>query len=741
MRSRVLFGTIGCVCLLNAPVRAAFAQTPDETLAAASALFDAQKYASAATRLEAFLKANPKHPKAGAAALALARCYAEQKQFAQAIPAYEKAIASKQADVLVTARLGLGEAAITTGDYAKAIAALAPVARENLPAEQASVVWMWLGQAYFARKQYEPAETAYLRVTTKYENSPDAPNAWYGAALAALRLNKKDAAKPRLQTYLDRYPNSPDRPQAMLLLAQIHLDAKDYGRARILFERAAGSNGTTPAFHAEAEDGLIQALLELKDYGEAANRLDAALARLPESDPQRFRALLSLGQCRYRQGQFEPAFTAYIGASKSAEPEVAAQGYYWAGNSALALKRNEEAAAQFAKLTAKFPQQELAPRAELKAGDAYLAAKKNEAASAAYRIVAAKYPKSPEAADARKALAGLAGSLSDPAQLLAALKDAPAPERNAGRLRAARLYLDARNVEAAVPVLASLIADKPGAEIAAEADYLLGLSYETQQKTAPAADALAQAVTLKPDAAWTADAQQHLALLYLNNHQSPKAEKAANAALSLKLEPADQEQMRLVRMQAQTDQQKWDAALAGSQELLANSASPDATTAALFTQAWILDRQNKQDAALPVWERLARDFPKSPNAADAFVRIGDARFEAKKFDEARDKFAQVAADFPQSPLLPEARFKLGSSLFHLEKYDDAASAFRSAAESKGAGEMVPEALYWQGVALDKAGHKIEAIAPLTRLVAKYPKSPRVTNANVRLAALKAVSGK
>lgn len=741
MRLRVPFG---CVCLLGlfyvfpAP---ALAETPEETLAAASALYDAQKFAPAAERLEAFLKANPKSPKFGAAALTLARCYAEQKQFDKAVPAYEKASASQDAKIATMARLGLGEAAIATGQYDKAIAALEPIKKEALPSAQAAIVSIWLGQSYFARKRYEPAEAAYLRVTQAYNHSDVADSAWFGAGLAALKLGKKDAAMPRLQTVLDRYPNSPDRPQATVLLAQLALDAKDYGKARNLFERALRDNATKAAYGAEAEDGLIQTLLEQKDYGAAAARLDSALARLPAADPQRSRAWLSLGQCRYRQQQFEPAYAAYLEAAKAAEPEVSAQGYYWAGNAALALKRNEEAAAQFAKCAAKFPQHELAPRAELKAGDALLAAKQNTQAAAAYRVVVEKYPTSTEAPEARKALAELVGAISDPALLAAALKNVPQAQRNAERLRVARLYLEGRKVSEAVPVLNRLLLDKPAPEIAAEANYLLGLSCETQQKPAQAIEALAEAVRIKPEAAWATDAQQHLTLLYLNNKQAAKAEKAATAALGGKLEPAEQEQMRLARMQAQVDQQKWDAALASSQEILAGSAAPDTVATALYTQAWIDEKRGKQEQALPAWERLAREFPKSPDAADALLHIGDARFTAKKFDEARENYTRLLSDFPQSPLAPEARFKRGSALYNLEKYDEAAADFRAVAADKTAGDYIPEALYWTGAALDKAGKKAEAIAPLSRLVEKYPAHSRVANAKVRLAALKAATGK
>src|SRR5262245_3395664 len=90
------------LCVSTLPV---LAQSPEEQLAAASALFDAGNYAASAQKLDAFLAKNPKHPKAGAAALALGRCRSELKQFAQAIPAYEKAVASKDPAVVPMAEL------------------------------------------------------------------------------------------------------------------------------------------------------------------------------------------------------------------------------------------------------------------------------------------------------------------------------------------------------------------------------------------------------------------------------------------------------------------------------------------------------------------------------------------------------------------------------------------------------------------------------------------------------------
>jgi TolA-binding protein len=720
------------------PARAA---TPDEQIAAASALFDARKYPDAAQKLEAFLAANGKHAKAGPAALALGRCYTELKQWAKAIPAYEKALASGNDDVVSPAQLGLGEAAIYGRQFEKAAAALTAATKSPLKPEQASVAWYWLGQANFQIQRFAASEEAYGRVTRDFPRADFVDDAHYGAGLAALRQGKTEAARTRLRTVVTRFPSSADRPLAMVLLAQIDADARRYREARAGYEavlndpaaKAAGNEVLQPA-----EEGLIHVLLELQDYAAALPRLESALARLPAADPQRFRAALSLGHCRFRQRQYDPAFGAYREAAKSTEAAVAAEGHYWAGNTLLAMERPGEAAAQFAQVVTRFPKHELASKAQLKAANAYTAAKQLKQASDAFKLVVDRYPQSPEAAEARKALGELVDATDDPAQLAAALKNAPTAERARGTVRLARLHLQKKQYPEAQKALADALAARPAAEVAAEAQYLLGVIHDTQDKAAPAAAALSEAVRLDPDAEWAADAQVRLAWRCLELKQAGNAEKAARAALALKLPADGQTQARLALIQAEVDQQKWTDALDGCEELLGANPSPETTATLLYTQAWIGEKQGKAEQSMPLWERLAADFPKSRYAAEALLRVADAQFKAEKYDEARQKYGELLSGFPKSPLAAEARFKQGSALYNLNRFAEAAVAFDGIAASPASGEYVPEALYWAGVALDKAGKKPDAVQRLTKLVNQFPKHARVANAKVRLAALNAV---
>ena len=722
MRRLFLFLCLVAVSLVAGPVRA---DSPEEQIAAASALFSAGKYVECAQRLDAFLAATPRHEKAGVVAFTLGRCRSELKQFPQAVAAYEKAVASKDAAVLKLAYLGLGEAATYTHEYDKAAAALEVAVKGALAPDQAAPAWYWLGQADYQLQKFGLALAAYDTVTREYSKSDFADSALYGAGICALKLMKTEEARQDFRALLSRYPKSSDRPQAAFLLAQIDLDAKRYAEARTAFESlltGPGSDAAATRLRAAAEDGLIQCLLALQDYKSAAGRLEAAIARLPATDAHRFAAQLSLGHSRYHLKDYEPAYAVYLEASKAAEPAVASEALYWAGNAALAQKKFSDAAAHFSSYVRKYAAQPLAAKAQLRAGDAFANAQQNDAATQAYKAVIANYGQSPEAADAKQALQEMKG------------------EQIRGSILAARREIQAGRYAEAQTSLNSLLRSNPDPDIAAEAQYLLGVTYENLKQPTPAAAAYAESMRLKPTAPWMGELQSSLAWLWLDLKQPANAEKAAAAALALNLPKEQDEQARLALIQALLEQGKWEAVMEGCKVILDKHPARDTVPTVLYVQATALDRQKKADEALVVWEKLAGDYPKSEYAAQGLMRSGEARSKAEKWADAQAKFSQLIAAFPQSPFVAEARFNLGAALFRQDKFAEAATAYSAVADDKAAGELMPEALFWAGVAYTKSDKKDEAIKRLADLVEKYPNGARTQSAKTRLAALRALKG-
>jgi len=716
-----ILGGLVALCLYGGVARA---DTPEEQIAAASALFSAERYAEAAQKLDAFLAATPRHAKAGVVAFTLGRCRSELKQYPQAVAAYEKAIASKDATILQLAYLGMGEAATYAHDYEKAASALDVAVKGNLKPEQAAPAWFWLAQADYQMQRYDQAQQAYTKVIQDYGRSDFADGAYYGAGLTALKLKRNDDARRDFQTLVSRFPKSEDRLQAALLMAQLDLEARRYPEARAGFESLLKNFASTPKgqkVQAAAEDGLIQCLLAMQDYNAAAGRLESAIGRLKPGDAQRFRAQLSLGHARYHLKDYDLAYTAYVEASKSAESSVAAEALYWAGNAALGNNKHSDAAALFTRYVTKFPTQSLAPKAQLRAADAYLNAKQPDAARAAYQLVVTNYAQSPEATEAKQALQEMHG------------------EKLRGSIQTARKQIQDKQFAEAQTSLLALLKTKPDADLETEAQYLLGVTYEALKKPQPAASAYSESLRLKPASPWAAEIQSSLAWLYLDLRQPLSAEKAANAVLAMNRPKEQEEQARLALIQALMEEQKWDAVVEGCKAILDKNPSSQTVPTVLYVQATSLDRQKKPEESQPIWERIATEFPKSEFAAQGLLRSGDALSKAEKWPEAQAKYTQLLTDFPQSPYATEARLNLGAALFRQDKFAESAFEYTTVASSKNGGELIPEALYWAGVAYTKADKKAEAIERLTSLVDKYPKHLRVPNAKTRLAALKALS--
>ena len=699
------------------------AQSPEELLGAASALFGAQKYSDAAQKLDAFLASSPKHPKAGLVAYTLGRCRSELKQFPLAITAYEKAIASGTTAILPQSQLGLGEAALLSKQYAKAAVALEAAVKLDLKPEQEPVAWSWLAQSDFRLQRYAQAETAYSKVFQSYPDSDLSGEACYGAGLSALKLKKNEKAKRNFLTFIEKRPNSETRAAAMLSIAQIDLAAKRPLDAMSEYKavlKHIASNPKNSKLQPDAEDGLIQSLLELKYYDEASGRLENAVKRLAPSDPQFFRAQLSLGHCRYRIKTYDAAATAFTSASKSGESEVAKEGGYWAGVALIAANRLPEATTQLTQFVEKYPKDDLAIKAQLKAADAYFDLKQTAKAKSAYQAVIESRPQSSEANDARTALKELQG------------------ERSQGSLASARKLSIEKKWLQAQSELASLIQSKPEASIAGEAHYLLGGVYEALMKPALAAAAYSAALKILPEADWAGGAWQNLSWLYLDLKQPVNAEKAALSALERKPKEENEIQTRLALTQALLDQERWDAALEASKALLEKKPSEETSAAALAIQASILEKLAKPAQALEIYERLVADYPKNERSAVALRRIADDKIKSEKWEEAQKILSQLVLDFSKSAFKSEARYDLGNALYHLEKFSDAAIEYDKTADDKEAGDLIPEALYWAGAAYAKAGKKDSAVERLSKLVSKYPKSEHVPNAKIRLAALKAL---
>jgi tol-pal system protein YbgF len=96
----------------------------------------------------------------------------------------------------------------TAGDYVKAAAALADFVRRFPGSVYAANAQYWLGNAYYAQRDYKSAILAQEVVVSTYKDSPKAPDAMLNIASSYSELKDKKSAKKALQNLIAQYPES-----------------------------------------------------------------------------------------------------------------------------------------------------------------------------------------------------------------------------------------------------------------------------------------------------------------------------------------------------------------------------------------------------------------------------------------------------------------------------------------------------------------------------------------------------
>jgi tol-pal system protein YbgF len=79
----------------------------------------------------------------------------------------------------------------------------------------------WIGETYFAAKDYVNAMRFYARVTTDYADQNKAPDAMFKTALAQERTGDLALARRTLQQVIERYPYSSSASTAKQELQRI----------------------------------------------------------------------------------------------------------------------------------------------------------------------------------------------------------------------------------------------------------------------------------------------------------------------------------------------------------------------------------------------------------------------------------------------------------------------------------------------------------------------------------------
>lgn len=197
---------------------------------------------------------------------------------------------------------------------------------------------------------------------------------------------------------------------------------------------------------------------------------------------------------------------------------------------------------------------------------------------------------------------------------------------------------------------------------------------------------------------------------------------------------------------------------------------PGQETDVLWMRAESERALSRTDLARGRYEDLVRQYPKSPQAASALLRLGEFAREAGRFAEAADFFRRVAADYPRDAAVNEAlkasalaRVRAGDARGALEDWDallarkvdvetaaearlqkalvqielkqgrDAMETLDALLKDRPAAAQTARAQYWRGVLWADQSRWAEAETALRASLAAAPDAQTAALARLRLA--------
>jgi tol-pal system protein YbgF len=532
------------------------------------------------------------------------------------------------------------------------------------------------------------------------------------------------------------------------------------------------------------------------------NPVTGSIARAFLGDEAQYK----VGLYRYQTGDYQGAIDAFASLHQD-YPQSPFRGSatYWEGESYYQLGRYDASLAAFQRVVQSFPGERLRDYALLSAADVYLRTQRPGEAIALLRELLSKYPTSPTTALAQRYLGEAlfrAGSYAEAADVYTQLSRARTDER----YRADALFWRAESFfqlgdfERAEQGYRELLQASPRGTRQEEGLYGLGWTQLNGQKYRSALETFQQLERAFPRTRFRESLLYARTRGYLGLRQLPSAQEAYRQLAREFPGGTWLSAATLEFARAAYETGDYAAATAFARQLTDAAKAGAAIPTALVLQGDLLYREGKFAEALAAYrraeqaglpdhvlettllkralaayqrrdfaaaaadlERLQRQFPASPYAAEAAFWLGEARFYNRQYRQALQaymqvpqgsarypdalysrgwvyyqgsdwlkaapEFEQVVQRYPEAAIRPEALYRLGEVQFNLKNFARAISVYQQLLREYPQDKLAPSARFRIGWVRHKAGENAQAIRDLSELVRDYPGHPVAAEAH------------
>lgn len=628
-------------------------------------LYEERDYETARDEFDLFLRQYP-HSDHADDALFLS---AESARFLQngdeAVRKYRRLLNDYPASPLrLDALLGIARAVFDQGKYEESILAFDEVFKRSDDPKVQSLALSLQGEAYSRIGDYAHALEVYDRLLGQYTDAVEYPSALYAKGWTLFQLKRYREAYETLRSFLVQYENAPEAPEASYRAAESLFYAEDFKNARELY------NAFVEKYQNDSAHQSLVADAELR-----------------------------IGQCLFREGEFEKARTQFRRvAQRHPTLDAAADAQYWTAELLFEAKRYNEALYEYQRFLEAYPQNPNVETAQYSIGRVYLAMR--------------DYPK------AIAALEPLANDLASPLRDAAAFHIAEC-RRLSKEFNTAILWY--RRVEAGSPYYDDAL-------------FGMGGAYLELNDDLRAAEAFERLVTM--ESPLRRDALYQLAVAQFRGKAYDKAIATLDRFLA---EPgkslATNDGALYWQVRAHYELNAYSEVAQTAQRLIEAFPNSEYAPAARFLLAESLYGQKDYAGARAQYEALIQAHPQSEWAQRARYQIGWTYFaEAQATNEnprvaytrAVETWRQIATDPKTPPLVgAQALYDLGIAQMNLHQYDASIASFNDLLTRFSASDLQDDARYMIAWASYLKGDYARAVSAFDEMLRRHPSSSLV----------------
>ena len=380
----------------------------DQTLLALADVYRRlDRPSDSAAKLEQLKREFPKSPLGEEATFRLGEAAYAQNAFDQAINQYAVVVSTWPAGTFAPhAQYGLGWSYFKKQDFAKSVEAIKTLAdrygkselapkgmyvramaeyqlgqfpaavedvgvflRSNPPQKDALDAEYLLGLSFAAQQKFAEATQAYAGILAKDPKYADADKVLYELGWAHFELTQSKESIAAFRRLGTEFPDSALAAESWFRVGESYYDAGEFPAAVKAYSEAQAKAAAVASqeIGEKAAHKRGWSFLKANDFAAATGAFESQLKSYP-GGPLSGDAQFLLGECLYKQKQWQPALTHYAAVIAANHPTYTALALYRSGECAAALEQWEESGRLHQQALDGFPEFELKPEARYGVG-------------------------------------------------------------------------------------------------------------------------------------------------------------------------------------------------------------------------------------------------------------------------------------------------------------------------------------------------------------------------------------